>query len=337
MRRTTLSGFIFSASCAVLLAATGCGGDSGVCDATSVMGTSTKYGTNDLRLPAAAGSKTFVYDYVGDGKPKNALKTLIVAISQAGLMLQDTVTKAVAAGDAIILGDVQTSDPMNSTCAGVSLTLAKAPAMPPKFDGNDKLAKGDFPLINLYGKIENGKLTTTPSVEQTPANEQKIDINLPLGPGMMLPLSLRGVHLEGTVAMDGGKAVVKDGQIHGVLSQKDIDDKIVPLVANLITKMINDKPMDSSTKTIIGLFENMGPADSPSKAKCMANAKDCCATNAMTCKILPAEVKASVIGGVLSSDVEVFDGADKWAPNKENKNKNGMSVGLGFSMVKADW
>ena len=70
---------------------------------------------------------------------------------------------------------------------------------------------------------------------------------------------------------------IKDGVLHGVLAQKDIDDKIVPLVANLLTDMINKDPMSDTAKTIIGLFENQN--DAVTKKKCMDNAKDCCKTN----------------------------------------------------------
>jgi hypothetical protein len=49
----------------------------------------------------------------------------------------------------------------------------------------------------------------------------------------------------------------------------------------------------------------------------------------------PRRRDQAVAGRQLSSDIEAFDGTDRWAPSKENKNKNGMSVGLGFSMIKA--
>mgnify|MGYP000087110753 CR=1 FL=1 len=342
MRLTTLHGLLLSASCGFLLAAAsaGCGGDDMMseekCTADKVSGSSTQYATSDLRLPQSSGSKTYAYDFNKDGKTENQLKTLIQAVTVAGLNLQDSVSKAVADGEAVILGELKASDLTSTNCAGVTLSLADPPAMgakPPVFDGSDTFKVGKVMGVKLYGKITDGKLSTTASADQAAEDEQRIEINLPLAMGMNLPLALRGVHIEGTVAMDKGQPVLKDGQLHGVISQKDIDGKIVPLVAKLVSGLVNKDPMGSSTKTIVNLFENQ--MNQVSKDKCMNTPAKCCKTNPMTCEILDAEIKLSPVGSVLSSDIEAFDSTDRWAPSKENKNKNGMSVGLGFSMIKA--
>lgn len=342
MRLTTLHGLLLSATCGFLLAAAGagCGGDEVMqeekCTADKVTGTANQYATSDLRLPQSSGSKTYAYDFNKDGKTENQLKTLIQAVTVAGLNLQDSVSKAVAGGEAVILSEVKTADLTSASCVGVTLSLAEPPAkggMPPVFDGSDNFKVGNVMGVKLFGKIVDGKLSTTPSADQSAEDEQRIEISLPLSMGTVLPLALRGVHIEGTVTMDKGQPVLKDGQLHGVISQKDIDAKIVPLVAQLVTKLVNDDPMGSSTKTIVNLFENQ--MNQVSKDKCDNTPAKCCKTNAMTCEILPAEIKLSPVGSVLSSDIEAFDGTDRWAPSKENKNKNGMSVGLGFSMIKA--
>ena len=343
MRLTTLQGLLLSGTCGFLLAAAsaGCGGDGGMmmeekCTADKVTGTANQYATNNLFLPQASGSKTYAYDFNRDGKTENQLKTLIQAVTVAGLNLQESITKAVTDGDAVILGEVKAGDLMSSTCAGVTLSLAEPPGMggkAPVFDGSDMFKVGKVMGVKLYGKITDGKLTTTPSAEQSAEDEQRIEINLPLSMGANLPLALRGVHFEGTLGMDKGQLVIKDGQLHGVISQKDIDGKIVPMVAKLVSGLVNKDPMGSSTKTIVNLFENQ--MNEVSKNKCMNTPMKCCKTNPMTCEILDAEIKLSPVGSVLSSDIEAFDGTDRWAPSKENKNKNGMSVGLGFSMIKA--
>lgn len=161
--------------------------------------------------------------------------------------------------------------------------------------------------------------------------------------GNTLPLALRGAHVEGTLAMEGGILKIKNGVIHGVLAQKDIDGQIVPLVANLLTDLIHkDTKMGvpgDTAKAIIGLFEQKTGA--ASKAKCMANAADCCGFTGMahpdTCKIVAQEVKDSSIGGVLSPDVQVLDDQGNWKPVPGGKMLNGMSVGLGFTSVKASF
>lgn len=345
------------ASCGLLLASglhSGCGGDAmdpnsmmmpppvvmKTCTADKVTGTSNKLATDALKLPASTGGKTFSYDFDGDGKPENQLKNLLNAVSLADINLQDSVNNAVANGDAIVLMDVKTADPMNQMCTSITMSVAKAPEMmdpKPKFDGKDTFKVGTVMGVTVYASLTAGKLNSTASKDQTPANEQKIEIVLPLGLGASLPLALHGAHVEGTMYNDNGVLRLKDGVLHGVLSKKDIDEKIIPLVANLLTGLINksvgmDGLPDSTGKAIIAFFESKTGA--ASKAKCMV-AADCCATNPKTCKIVNAEVVDSPIGGVLAPDVQVFDKDGSWKPVAGGKDVNGMSVGIGFSSVQA--
>ena len=347
-RFTHVRGLFLGASCGLALLAlgAGCGGSdetmdpnqmmAPVCTASMVTGTDNKAATDALKLPGVSGNKTYVYDFDGDLRQENQLKNLINTIALSGLDIQGSVNKAVTAGEAIVLMTVKTPDVTKADCVSVTMGLAKAPAAmapAPKFDGSDTFtAATDIVPVTLYGKIDGGKLSTLASKDQKPANEQKIEIRLPLGGGMELPLALRGAHIEGTVVKDGSVLRVKDGVLHGVLAQKDIDTKIVPLVATLLSDMINKDPMGDTAKTIIGLFENQ--SDPVTKTKCMV-AKDCCKTNAATCKILPEEVKNSAVGGVLNSDVQACDDNGNWAPVAGGKKYNGMSVGIGFTGVTA--
>jgi hypothetical protein len=334
----------------LVAAGAGCGGDDPpvtddmtkpvvpVCTADKVTGTSNKLATDSLKLPKTTGGSTYAYDFDGDGKQENQLKNLVNVISLSGLNIQDSVDMAVQGGQAIILADIKTPDLMTSMCSSLTFSLADAPAMgapKPKFDGTDTFKVGGIAGVTLFGGITAGKLSTIASKDQTAANEQKITLNLPLGMGTTLPLSLRGAHIEGSLVMEAGVLKIKNGAIHGVLAKKDIDEQIVPLVASLLTDLIQKDvkmgmPGDTA-KAIIGLFEQKNDA------KCMANMNDCCATHIATCKITKEEVLASPIGGVLAPDVQVLDEAGNWKPVAGGKMVNGMSVGLGFSSVKASF
>lgn len=360
MRRFTLVHSMFLSTCGFLLAATsaGCGGDDPpppsppdmamvkptvTCTSDQVTGSSNKLASNALLLPKSTGGSTYTYDFDGDGKPENQLKNLINVVSLSGLDIQGSINTAVESGEAVLLTDIKSADLMASTCSSVSFALADSPMMgwKPKFDGTDMFKVGPIMAVTLFGGITAGKLNTTPSKEQTAANEQKVSLNLPLGMGNNLPLALRGAHVEGTLAMEGGVLKIKNGAIHGVLSQKDIDEKIVPLVANLLTDLIHkDTKMGvpgDTAKAIIGLFEQK--TGTASKAKCAANAADCCGLTGMahpdTCKIVSQEVKDSSIGGVLAPDVQVLDDQGNWKPVPGGKMLNGMSVGIGFTSVTA--
>ncbi len=77
-------------------------------------------------------------------------------------------------------------------------------------------------------------------------------------------------------------------------------------------------------------------ANQVTQQKCMDMTK-CCKTNPKTCVILPQEVLMSPVGGVLSPDVQVFDANGNWDPTPNGKTPNGMSVGLGFTSIKANF
>lgn len=353
MRRTSLFSGTKSAFLGLALlagAVTGCGSTddmnnnnnnmmmmppASTCDASKVMGDSSKLATDALKLPTAG--KSYAYDMDGDGVAENQLKNLLNIVSSQ-INLQESVNEAVTKGQAVLLFDVKSPSTADAMCSGITIGLAKPPAMPPKYDGSDMFMLGDIMGVKLYGSIKAGKLGTTPPKDQTAATEQKIEIRLPLGSGgMELPLVLHAAHVEGTIATEGGVLRVKDGALHGVISKTDIDNKIVPLIGDIITKLINDEakkdPNSNTIKTLVGLFEK-----SPySKTKCMSDAMKCCATNPTTCKIEKQEIIDSPIGGVLAPDVEVFDAQGNWKPVAKGKNPNGMSVGLGFTSVKASF
>lgn len=310
------------------------------CRGASAPGVTYKLATDSLKLPSSSGSGSFTVDFDGDGKAENQFKNLISIINLSGLDVQGVIDAGIAAGDGIELLSFTTTDTANSTCVGVEANSAQphmTGAPPPRFDGTDVF----FPIMptgaQLAGQLQGGKLATTPPPLQNAATEQRLPVQLNVG-GAGLTLLLRGVHVEGTVSKTGGLWRLQSGVLHGVISKADIDGTIIPAFADLLTQLIHKDviagvPGDTA-KALIGLFEQA--SGSASIAKCMV-AANCCRTSPATCFILPAEVAASPVGGVLSPDVEVLDGSDHWAPKSGGKNYNAMSFGIGFSAVTASF
>lgn len=306
-------------------------GASYTCRGTDAPGTTYKVVTDSLTLPKSTGTRTYNYDFDGDGKAENKLRTLIQVIALAGLDLQASVDLAVASGTTLQLASLTTSDVTSSTCSGVLIVPAKPTLSPPKFDGTDVLDKVMTAPATLIGAIAAGKLTTKASKDLASTEDSPLELSLSLG-GMTLTLPLHGLHLEGTVERTGSLVRIKDGALHGVISATDLDMRLVPAIADQITRLINSDPMSSTTMTIIALFENM--ANAVTKTKCMTPSM-CCKTSPATCVILPAEVKASPIGGVLTPDVEVFDGGGAWKPVPGGRSPNGMTLGVGITAITA--
>lgn len=318
-------------SCTVWLGA-GCGGtdDTAACTPDKIMGPDNKYVTSQIVLPGTANH--FKLDFDGSGKPLNALDSLVAAVGVAGFDLQTPLDDAVKKGSAVFLIDVQAQDLMNG-CAKATLNLAQAPKDPPKYDGSDTfMVRTDQSAAVLYGTITTGQLDTTRPPKQTPDMVQKIQINLPLAQAA-LTLTLYGAHIDGAITANG----IMKGELHGAIRKKDIDNDIIPSIATLLTDQVHKKPTDSSTKAIVMLFEDM--SNPVSKDKCTKNMADCCATNPMTCKILPEEVKSSsLIQSVLMPDAQLFDqDGVTWKPVAKGPNKDSLTVGLGFTAVKANF
>ena len=287
--------------------------------------------TNSLKLPG--GGKPYTYDYDGSGRLKNQFRSLISAVTVAGLDLQTPIDDAVKNGLTLQLMALKTASLTGSTCTGVSIVPAKPTRMPPKFDGTDTLERVMTTPADLIGSIMAGKLTTKASKDLSATEEAVLDVQINIGT-MVMSLPIHGVHIEGTVERVGGITTIKDGSLHGVIANTDIDMRIFPTVANTVTMLINSDPMSSTTKTIISLFEDTSkPA---SAMKCMTPSK-CCKTSPATCVILPAEVKASLIGAIITPDVEAFDAMGKWKPVRGGTAYNGMTFGIGFSTITATY
>lgn len=296
-----------------------------------------KYVINDVRLPQSSGSKTYAYDYNLDGRTENQFKTVIQAITVAGLDLQMPVTADVAAGTAPGLLDLRVKElGVNTQCATLIASQAEASKPPPKFDGSDTFVS-IAPRKWLSGAVNGGRYSSTPAADLRRSTEETIQLRLlPAVDGRASLVTLRGVHVDAMLSSaPSGVPSLIEGQLHGVIARADIDNILIPGLANLVTSMVNKDPMGSSTKTIINLYENQ--MNEVSKLKCMNTPAKCCKTNPMTCVILSEEVKISPVGSVFSSDLEAFDDRGQWAPSRENKNKNGMSVGLGFSAIRASF
>lgn len=292
-----------------------------------------QYVTNNVYLPS--GVMTYGIDIDGNGKADNQFAKLTGVIGSQ-VDLQTPITAAVRSGD-LLLGLAVRAASFNNACAAVdSIPLAKL-VPPPRFDGTDQLSPQAVPLAALYGAIgdplpdtptgnPSGQLSTVLSAKLTNQDPQSLTLQIPLWLGA-LPLTLQGVHVQARIDDRG----LLSGQLHGAISMTDVDTKILPTMATLSTLAINRDPNGSTAKTIIQLFEDQN--NPVSQKKCMV-AADCCATSPMTCKILPAEVAGPAL---LAPDVEVFDAAGRWAPVPNGANKNGLSVGMGFTAVRATY
>jgi len=302
------------------------------CRGDDAPGTTYKLVMNKVLLPGASGSKTYVYDFDGDGRPENQLKNVLNTISLSGLDIQTPVDDAVSSGLIINLLSLTSSAVDNSSCVGVSLHQGK-PGGRPKFDGTDTFNPVSPTGSPLAGTLLATQLKTVESRNLKPETESQFQLQLSLGK-TLLQLPLRGVHVEGGFQTAGPFWQIQSGALYGAIAKKDLDGKLVPAIADQLTVLIHSDPFSSTAQTIIALFESK--TDPVSVTKCMT-ASRCCRTSPATCVILPEEVQNSVVGNVLAPDIEVLDSMGQWKPVAGGKKYNAMSVGLGFTAISASY
>jgi len=333
----------------------GCGGSdmmTSQCTKDAAGSMTYKYVTNAIILPV--GSMSFSTDVDGDGKKDNQLKALTGPIS-AMIDLNKSLAESVAKGEAL-LGMTIKANSLTDSCTGVTLAALDKPMTAPKFDGTDVLKVGNAQQANLFGGVgpsagqivdptdskgmrmitnPNGQLYTVAPPKQQAADVQKITISVALSQDAPpLELAISGAHVQGTLSADGKE--IKAGELHGVISKKDVDGKIIPSVAGLLTNLIHKG--GNTAKTLISIFEDSSLQ--VTKDKCMTESK-CCAKKPDTCEILPEEVAQNpLIGMFLKADVKTFDSDGvTWKPQAgaPEAERNGMSVGIGFTGYKASF
>lgn len=307
------------------------GAASAGCRGEEAPGRTYKLATRSLLLPTQA--RAFAVDLDGDGRPDNQLKSLLAVIAAAGLDLQGQLDLAVEAGQTVSLMQLRSVDTTTSDCVGVMLGLAQpsGPGAQPKYDGTDTFTV-EGKLSPGSGRLTTGRFDMTPPRDQKAADETAVELRLTLSPGSVLTLPLRGAHIEGKLERSGTVWLLRDGALHGAVSQRDVEQRLVPTIADQVTMLINRDPASATAQVLIGLFESK--TDPTSVAKCMV-AANCCRTSPGTCKILPAEVSASAIGTLLAPDIEVLDDAGRWQPSAGGRAYDALSVGLGIEAVTA--
>ncbi|MCU1278920.1 MAG: hypothetical protein JWM53_2466 [bacterium] len=319
-------------------AACGGGTDSGDCTATG--GTNTaKYVTNAVMVPQQRSD--YAIDLNGDGRVDNQLGNIIGALEGQMLHVQDGVNQAVTAGTLIVLMSETSSDATfaSDACATAQVQVGQsvvAPALP------DYSGMGHFTVDSgqqggsFTGPIKLSKFSSAPPATTTKPVE--VDIKLPLVAGAdPVTLKVNGAHLQFTRGADGK---ITGGQLNGAIKNSDVQTLIIPNVAKLLTDkiakdMIPPATLSSSDMQILSIFDNGGKADAACAAGTCKNPDGSCATKGDN-KIDVCEVStAGLIQNVLAPDVQMYDAAGAYAPNKDNTVKDSLSLGLSFTAVGA--
>ncbi|MEO7324757.1 MAG: hypothetical protein ABIW82_08010 [Dokdonella sp.] len=248
-------------------------------------------------------------DLNGDGHAENQLGMVFSALASSGF----DVSAAVNAGTVVYLLRVTSNDPAFQTDASARAEWfvgePTAPT-PPDFSGN-----GSFQADSAYmpGKfiaplVGANFVSANPATTSTPVD---VPLNLVLGNGFVVPL--HGARLAFSVSSGG----LMQGQINGSVRAADVQNIIVPSIANLLNQIV---AVGGSTATmVLNLFDT-----------------GCNGVGANDGVIALCEVSGnSLLSPLLAADVDIYAEDGSYAPNPANTGKDSVSFGMLFSAANA--
>ena len=312
--------------------AKGDGGTSTDTDCTSSGGSNKAlYVANTVTVPQ---SKTdLAIDLNGDGRVDNQLGSIVNILGTEMLNVQMGVTMAVQAGSLIVLGTETSSDATFQTdsCASTIVERGAVTTTAPKYDGTDVFTAVTDGAGTFSGPITGGKFNSSSPV--TTKNPVSLTILLPLIAGAdPVELDVEGGQLEYKRDTTG---VVTGGELHGFLRSTNVQSKVIPNVALLLSSKVAETPQTATDMQIAQIFDTGGAASTACGATC-TNPDGTCA-KAGDMKIDICEVSTNnLIQQVLAPDIQMFQNG-VYDPNPANTTKDSLSLGLGFTFVKASF
>lgn len=280
-------------------------------------------------------SQRIAFDFDGDNRPENQFRKLMQLGDSFGIDVNSVEKTATDAGQGLLLFELVAPDPMQSDCASLTLTRALPPSPgepPPQFNGAESFRAEESSRLTIYGRVDGGVFRSFDWRSPSLFTDRNFALVLWTSPEERLTLPLRGLQVEARLSIDSGSLTFELGMLGGVVEEVMVRDVITPSLARIATRVIRLLTPKNLQDILIQLLENDKLA--ASREKCLV-AADCCRLSVDTCKILPEEVRASIIGDGLSMDVEVFDDAGNWRPVPMGQNRNGYSMAVGFHTVPA--
>lgn len=250
------------------------------------------------RLVMPINDSTNKYSYMQGGKPYNQLGAILTFFKD--MPMQAAMDESVTAGLTVFLIRLKSSDFTNMTdavgqawvggeepcCADPEdLAACTTEAEAKCYTGTYEFTKGSS-TATFIGDIASGKFNM---------HGNAMNIELPLSGTDTLTLPLKTLQVRGTLEGDN----IKDGAIAGAIAKEDVETKLIPEIAKLLTGLLADPTVEESTKGQLRVLDSD---------------KD---------DVISADELKKTVGGMLSGDVDVDDdGTDE------------LSLGVGFEAVK---
>ncbi|MFH1130235.1 MAG: hypothetical protein V1754_02805 [Pseudomonadota bacterium] len=244
-------------------------GGSGTCKTTSIVcsGDCQEYVMDAIMMPPPGNADACGFDLDNDGNVDNALGGILGAISGVvpDLKLQGALDTAVNSGKTIILfrmqpngfanensskmqGWVGKSEECCTTKEEIETCKTEARAAGACFGGDYEFEKDPTASDEgvFCGKVSNNAGLWGPA---------QFTFTMPIVEGSdPLVVKLQQARLRGTFSADGKKML--DGAVGGAITKQDLDTTLIPTVAAMLNKALNDpETSPDAKKQIISLFD----------------------------------------------------------------------------------
>jgi hypothetical protein len=301
-----------------LLAA--CGGS----QPTAAGGSPRFYVVDSMTLPVS--SSDFAFDLNGDGKLDNRMGNIIGALSQgsggSSTNIQQDVDVAIASGDFRPIVELVPNDD------GVSTDVVFA-------DSDPRLAN-----VTFYATSRSSTLASADPRKL--AEAAILELRMPFFGHSVLRMA--AAHIQ--VTLDGD--LLLNGRLNSGISREAFDSTLPPWIADILTMQAQKAPQPYGN-SIYAYFDTGGGddgsgcrtttpvcGDKPAGTPCCRNefgsragtCADACDHIIDACEVS----RNDLLSSLFALDVQLFsDDGSTWAPSAENRHKDSLSFGFGFT------
>ena len=213
-----------------------------------------------ITLPDSTTAAVVGVDFDGDGTVDNALGAILGALAgvSGSMNMQSTIDGAVNSGATLMLMRLLARDYVNepsaqlwswtakeqTCCATPTAPLAcKQQAQAGCFNGTHTFTPVQASASQMGGSIKGGALRFGPG---------PMRLRFALSGYGVLDLTLKAAQVRGHYDGKG----IRDAILAGVLDKNELDNKLVPAIAAMMTAVLKDPTVDKSTKdTVRTLFD----------------------------------------------------------------------------------
>jgi hypothetical protein len=244
-------------------------------------------------------------DLNGDRKEDNQLGNTMSALIQQSINPQEYVDAAIKAGIFKPIIDVRSTDALGRNADGAGAVFG---------DGDDP---GTFCGWIAGGRYESrdGELSGKPVT---------LSMTLPFFENARVPVF--GAQLR--YLLDGDTMT---GQLNAAVPREEVVSRIIPGVAKLVQKKIDGDPNAGFSMTLQSLFDN-GGVDEGCNGGCR-NPDGSCGIKANGLIEVCEVATNSIVKNLAAPDVQMFN-RGVYDPQKENRDKDSWSLGVGFTAVE---